>query len=221
MSIKYNLQHIRATIPAGVTLVCVTKFHPAHTVAQAYSAGERIFGESRVPELVQKHEALPKDIQWHFIGHLQTNKVKFIVPFISLIHSVDSENLLAKIDAEAAKIGKIVNCLLEVHIAQEDSKYGFSPTALTEFLAARRWATMKNIRICGLMGMATYTDNVEQIRGEMQLLKQLFDRARKDFFADCEWFTELSIGMSDDYHVAIEEGSTIIRIGTSIFGARS
>ncbi|MDR2823672.1 MAG: YggS family pyridoxal phosphate-dependent enzyme [Prevotellaceae bacterium] len=221
MSIKSNLQHIKATIPANVKLVCVSKFHSSENILEAYAAGERIFGESRVQELVKKHESLPQDIQWHFIGHLQTNKVKFIVPFVNLIHAVDSEKLLVEINKEAAKIGKTVNCLLEVHIAQEADKYGFSPAALMEFLFAGQWAAMRNVRICGLMGIATFTDDMTQIRHEMQLLKQIFDRAHTDFFDGNDRFTELSMGMSDDYPIAIEEGTTIVRIGTSIFGTRN
>lgn len=201
-------------------LVCVSKFHSADAVLQAYNAGERIFGESRVQEFLKKRVLLPQDIQWHFIGHLQTNKVKFIVPFVNLIHTVDSEKLLTEINKEAAKTGKIIDCLLEVHIAQETSKYGFLPNELIEFLAAKIWAEMKNIRICGLMSMATFTDDTAQICNEMHTLKQLFDRVKNEFFADCQYFTELSMGMTYDYKIAITQGSTIVRIGSAIFGER-
>jgi len=221
MSIISNLQHIRKNIPSNVKLVCVSKFHSAEVVLQAYNAGERSFGESRVQEFLKKRKSLPQDIQWHFIGHLQTNKVKSVVPFVALIQSVDSEKLLLEINNEAVKIGKTVDCLLEVHIAQETSKYGFLPNDLISFLLKNNWKAMKNVRICGLMAMATFTNNTAQIDTEMQSLKQLFDRTKSEFFADCEYFTELSMGMTDDYKIAIAHGATIIRIGSAIFGQRA
>lgn len=220
MSIISNLQYIRKAIHPNVKLVCVSKFHPAKVVLQAYNAGERIFGESRVQEFLNKQVVLPHDIQWHFIGHLQTNKVKYIVPLVALIQSVDSQKLLEEINREAAKTGKTVNCLLEVHIAQEMSKYGFLPNELINFLMEKNWETMKNVRICGLMAMATFTDDQRQIRSEMQTLKQLFDRIKAEFFADCDYFSELSMGMTSDYQIAIGQGATIVRIGSAIFGER-
>jgi len=220
MSVISNLQNIKKTIPENVKLVCVSKFQSTDMVLQAYNAGERNFGESRVQEFLIKQKSLPQDIQWHFIGHLQTNKVKFIVPYVCLIHSVDSEKLLEEINKEAAKIGKTVDCLLEVHIAKEAAKYGFLPDKLKDFLRLRTWEKMKNVRICGLMTMATFTDNTAQINTEMNTVKQLFDYVKTDFFADCQYFTELSMGMTDDYKIAIANGATIIRIGSAIFGQR-
>lgn len=221
MSIISNLKHIKTSIPANVQLVCVSKFHTAEMVLQAYNEGERAFGESRVQEFLKKRELLPQDIRWHFIGHLQTNKVKSIVPFVYLIQSVDSEKLLAEINKEAAKIGKKVNCLLEVHIAQEASKQGFLPNELIEFLTKEQWVKMKNIQICGLMAMATFTENTVQIATEMQTLKMLFEHTKNKFFANRDYFVELSIGMTNDYTIAIAQGATIIRIGSAIFGQRT
>jgi pyridoxal phosphate enzyme (YggS family) len=220
MSISTNIQSIRTHIPAHVRLVCVSKFNPNESIIAAYETGERIFGESKVQELCEKHETLPQDIIWHFIGHLQTNKIKYLVPFVSLIHGIDSYKLLAEIDKQAAKAGKTVNCLLQVHIAQEETKFGFSAQELLETLKAGEWKALKNIRICGLMGMATYTENREQIRSEFRKLKSLFDEVKDNYFSDESSFCELSMGMSDDYLIAIEEGSTLVRVGSSIFGQR-
>ncbi|MDP4239493.1 MAG: YggS family pyridoxal phosphate-dependent enzyme [Bacteroidota bacterium] len=220
MSIQQNIQEIRKHIPSHVRLVCVSKFNPNESIIEAYEAGERVFGESKVQELCGKQETLPKDIAWHFIGHLQTNKIKFIVPFVSLIHGVDSYKLLAEIDKQAAKAGKTVNCLLQIHIAREETKFGFSAEELLETLNAGEWRSLKNVTICGLMGMATYTDNREQIHTEFRSLKVLFDQAKGQYFNDKPSFCELSMGMSDDYQLAIEEGSTMVRIGSSIFGHR-
>lgn len=220
MSIPQNIQSVRKHIPPHVQLVCVSKFNPNESILAAYETGERIFGESKVQELCGKHETLPQDISWHFIGHLQSNKIKYIVPFVSLIHGVDSYKLLAEIDKQAAKAGKTVNCLLQVHIAREETKFGFSAAELLEMLGVGEWRNLKNIRICGLMGMATFTDNREQIRAEFRSLKTLFDQVKTDYFASEPSFTELSMGMSDDYQLAIEEGSTLVRVGSLIFGAR-
>lgn len=220
MSIQSNIQSIRAHIPSHVRLVCVSKFNPNESILEAYESGERIFGESKVQELCGKYETLPQDIVWHFIGHLQTNKIKFIVPFVSLIHGVDSYKLLSEIDKQAAKTGKTVNCLLQIYIAQEETKFGFSAEELLETLKAGEWKNLKNIRICGLMGMATYTDNREQICAEFRGLKTLFDQVKAQYFNDEPSFCELSMGMSDDYQIAIEEGSTLVRVGSSIFGHR-
>ena len=220
MSISTNIQSIRTHIPAHVRLVCVSKFNPNESIIAAYETGERIFGESKVQELCEKHETLPQDIIWHFIGHLQTNKIKYLVPFVSLIHGVDSYKLLVEINKQAAKAKKTVNCLLQVHIAQEETKFGFSAEELFEMLEAGEWKALKNIRICGLMGMATYTEDREQIRSEFRRLKSIFDEVKENHFSNESSFCELSMGMSDDYQIAIEEGSTLVRVGSSIFGHR-
>jgi len=213
---QYN--EVKSTIPDGVKLVAVSKFHSADKIQIVYDGGQRIFGESRVQELCEKVHALPDDIQWHFIGHLQTNKVKFIIPFVSLIHGVDSFHLLREINKESAKVGRVTNCLLQMHVAQEETKFGFSTTELQEMLRSEEFSTLKNVSIRGLMGMASNTDNMQQVREEFRLLKQLFDQTKAQFFGD--EFCELSMGMSHDYPIAIEEGSTMVRIGTSIFGER-
>ena len=220
MSILRNIQQIRNHIPANVKLVCVSKFHPESAVLEAYEAGERIFGESRVQELLDKQPNLPADIHWHFIGHLQTNKIKYIVPFVDLIHGVDSLKVLKEIDKQAENAGRVVSCLLQVHIAQEETKFGFSAGELAEMLESDEFREMKNVVISGLMGMATLTDNSSQIRQEFRKLKVLRDEIKQLYFTLNNSFTELSMGMSDDYLIAIEEGSTMIRIGTSIFGVR-
>ena len=220
MSILRNIQQIRNHVPANVKLVCVSKFHPESAVLEAYEAGERIFGESRVQELLDKQPNLPADIHWHFIGHLQTNKIKYIVPFVDLIHGVDSLKVLKEIDKQAEKAGRVVSCLLQVHIAQEETKFGFSAGELAEMLESDEFREMKNVVISGLMGMATLTDNSSQIRQEFRKLKVLRDEIKQLYFTLNNSFTELSMGMSDDYLIAIEEGSTMIRIGTSIFGVR-
>ncbi|MBP7368707.1 MAG: YggS family pyridoxal phosphate-dependent enzyme [Paludibacteraceae bacterium] len=220
MSIEENLKKIHTQIPDNVRLVCVSKFHPNEAILEAYRAGERIFGESRVQELCEKQISLPKDIQWHFIGHLQTNKVKYIVPFVDMIHAVDSLKLLEEIDRQAGKVDRIVRCLFEVHIAREASKFGFLPAQLEEMLKGEEWKNFRHVQICGLMGMATYTDNQAQIRQEFRTLKSLFDRLKVSFFSQNDNFRELSMGMSNDFQIAIEEGSTLIRLGTIIFGER-
>ena len=220
MSIQQNIEEIRKHIPTHVQLVCVSKFHPNEAVMEAYNCGERVFGESKVQEMCGKHESLPNDISWHFIGHLQTNKIKFIVPFVDLIHGVDSYKLLEEINKLALKAGKTVNCLLQIHIAREETKFGFSEEELIESMSDGKWKELSGINICGLMGMATYTDNREQIRNELKGLKVLFDQVKNQYFKDVTSFSELSMGMSDDYQIAIEEGGTMVRIGSSIFGHR-
>ncbi|MDH6308883.1 pyridoxal phosphate enzyme (YggS family) [Dysgonomonas sp. PFB1-18] len=220
MSITDNIHTINKELPSGVKLVAVSKFHGADAIQEAYDAGQRIFGESRMQEIDQKHSTLPQDIEWHFIGHLQTNKVKYIVPYIHTIHSVDSWKLLSEIEKYASTVKKKVCCLLEVHIAQEESKYGLSIENCKKFLSDNLWKDCKYAYIGGLMGMATYTDDTEQIRKEFRALKKLFDEIKKDHFANDSKFSELSMGMSGDYRIAIEEGSTLIRIGSSIFGER-
>jgi PLP dependent protein len=220
MTIQQNIQEIRKHIPAHVKLVCVSKFHPNETLMEAYQCGERVFGESKVQELCGKQESLPTDISWHFIGHLQSNKIKFIVPFVELIHGVDSYKLLEEINKQALKAGRTVNCLLQIHIAKEETKFGFSADELIQTLSDGKWKTLSGITICGLMGMATYTDNREQIRNEFKGLKELLDLVKEQYFSEDPTFCELSMGMSDDYQLAIEESSTLVRIGSSIFGHR-
>lgn len=221
MSIQTNIELVRKHIPNHVDLVCVSKFHPDEAILDAYNAGERIFGESKVQELSGKYERLPKDIAWHFIGHLQTNKVKYIVDFVQLIHGVDSFKLLSEINKNAEKAGKTINCLLQVYIAQEETKFGFSESELMEVLNSESFKSLKNIRICGLMGMATFTSNKDQIRNEFGQLKKTFDKIKLSFFAADDFFKTISMGMSDDFQIAIEQGSTMVRIGSIIFGNRT
>lgn len=215
-----HLNEVRATVKQGVELVAVSKFHPAALIKEAYDQGQRIFGESRVQELQTKHEALPTDIQWHFIGHLQPNKVKYIAPYISLIHAVDSYKLLAEINKQAAKHDRVIPCLLELHIAQEESKYGFTPEACTALLENGAWRALKNVQIAGLMCMASNTPDMVQVRSEFHQARVYFDELKQRFFADDPHFCERSWGMSHDYDVAMDEGATLVRVGTAIFGER-
>ncbi len=215
-----HLNEVRATVKQGVELVAVSKFHPAALIKEAYDQGQRIFGESRVQELQAKHEALPADIQWHFIGHLQPNKVKYIAPYISLIHAVDSYKLLAEINKQAAKHDRVIPCLLELHIAQEESKYGFTPEACTALLEDGAWCALKNVQIAGLMCMASNTADMGQVRSEFHQARVYFDELKQRFFADDPHFCERSWGMSHDYDVAMDEGATLVRVGTAIFGER-
>ena len=221
MSIADNITSLKKeTDPVNVTLIAVSKTKTAEDIQQAYDAGQRLFGENTVQELVDKQEHLPKDIQWHLIGHLQTNKVKYIAPFISLIQSVDSIKLLAEIDKHAAKNKRIIDCLLQVYIADEDTKFGLDHAEVIELLRSEEYLAMKNIRITGLMGIASNNAEEKQTKDEFQELKVLFDGIKVSFFRKEESFKELSMGMSGDYKLAIEEGSTMVRIGSSIFGAR-
>lgn len=215
-----HLNEVRATVKQGVELVAVSKFHPAVLIKEAYDQGQRIFGESRVQELQAKHEALPADIQWHFIGHLQPNKVKYIAPYISLIHAVDSYKLLAEINKQAAKHDRVIPCLLELHIAQEESKYGFTPEACTALLEDGAWRALKNVQIAGLMCMASNTPDMVQVQSEFHQARVYFDELKQRFFADDPHFCERSWGMSHDYDVAMDEGATLVRVGTAIFGER-
>lgn len=215
-----HLNEVRATVKQGVELVAVSKFHPAALIKEAYDQGQRIFGESRVQELQAKHEALPADIQWHFIGHLQPNKVKYIAPYISLIHAVDSYKLLAEINKQAAKHDRVIPCLLELHIAQEESKYGFTPEACTALLEDGAWRALKNVQIAGLMCMASNTPDMVQVRSEFHQARVYFDELKQRFFADDPHFCERSWGMSHDYDVAMDEGATFVRVGSAIFGER-
>lgn len=220
MSIQSNLQDIKSTIPSHVQLVAISKTHPVDIIIEAYNSGQRVFGENKVQEMVSKQDVMPKDIEWHLVGHLQSNKVKYIAPFVSLIHSVDSLKLLSAINKEAEKVNRVIDCLLQIHIASEETKFGISTEEVNEILESQEYIQMKNIRIVGLMGMATFTDNVEHIRMEFRTLKDLFKRIKESFFSRNDYFKELSMGMSSDYKVAIEEGSTMIRVGSSIFGYR-
>jgi pyridoxal phosphate enzyme (YggS family) len=221
MSVAENLYHIRQSLPEKVTLVAVSKTHPVELIREAMAAGQRVFGENRVQELVAKHQALTPDVQWHMIGHLQTNKVKYIAPFVSLIHSVDSLSLLEEIDRQGAKCRRVIDCLLEMHISMEDTKYGLDRASLQGLLQNPRFLHMKHVRVRGLMGMASFTDEMAQVREEFRTLRRTFQDIRALYFGDKESFDVLSMGMSGDYPVAVEEGSTMVRIGTSIFGSRT
>ena len=215
-----NLHKVLGTLPDGVKLVAISKFHPNEYIEAAYQEGQRLFGESQVQELSHKVDTLPKDIEWHFIGHLQTNKVKYIAPYISMIEAVDSLKLLKEIDKQAAKHNRIINVLLELHIAEEESKYGFSPDACRELLTNGEWKELKNVHISGLMMMASNVDDREQIKREMTLAADLFDELKEKYFADDSAFKERSWGMSHDYDIAVECHSTMVRVGTTIFGPR-
>jgi PLP dependent protein len=219
MSIKNNIDRIESELGGRARLVAVTKTKPVDMLQEAYDAGCTLFGENKVQEMTEKYEALPKDIEWHMIGHLQTNKVKYIAPFVSLIHSVDSAKLLKEIDKQAAKNDRVVDCLLQMHIAEEESKFGLSEEEVHQLLDSSDFAAMNNVRIVGLMGMATNTDSETQIRKEFRGLKQLFDSLKQ---SESEKVTmrELSMGMSGDFPIAVEEGSTLVRVGSAIFGAR-
>ena len=220
MSISQNIVQLKASLPANVTLVAVSKFHPAEALMEAYNAGQRVFGESRAQELTAKQKVLPGDIEWHFIGPLQSNKVKDIAPFIHTIHSIDSLKLLQEVNKQAAKNNRIIRVLLEIHVAQEETKHGLSPDECRELLQNEQLAELGNIQICGLMGMATYTDDIALIEQEVHILHELFSELKAIYFIGNDNFAVLSMGMSHDYPVAIRQGSTMIRVGTSIFGER-
>jgi PLP dependent protein len=219
-SIADEIGQLNMELPTSTRLVAVSKFHPAEQIMAAYEAGQRIFGESRVQELCEKASTLPNDIEWHLIGHLQTNKVRLVVPFVSLIHSVDSLKLLLEINKEGEKIRRSVPCLLQIHIANEDTKFGFSPQECKQMLHSGIWRDLKYVQIRGLMGMATLTDNKAVILSEFRLLQHLFNGIRSKYGADLNRFNELSMGMSADYPLAVECGSTLVRIGSRIFGDR-
>lgn len=220
MSITQNIIELKKSLPAGVTLVAVSKFHPVEALKEAYDAGQRVFGESRAQELAAKQKVLPGDIEWHFIGPLQSNKVKEITPFVHLIQSIDSLKLIQEVNKQAFRCGRIIRLLLEIHVADEESKHGFSPDECRELLQSGQLNTLQNIRICGLMGMATNTDDQAVIQEEFHLLYTLFTELKVSCFNENIDFTELSMGMSHDYMVAIREGSTMVRVGTGIFGER-
>lgn len=216
--IKKNIERISATLPDGVTLIAVSKYHPVEAIKEAYAAGQRHFGESKAQDLRIKEQALPNDICWHFIGHLQSNKIKYISKYIHLIHSIDSLRLLQEVDKQAAKAGRTIKCLLQIHIAQEETKFGFTPEECLNMIDAGEWRNLSHIEICGLMCMGSNTENQQQIREEFRTVKELFEKIRTKYFANSSSFSILSAGMSDDYPIAIEEGSTHIRIGSDIFG---
>ena len=218
--VQGNLREVLSRLPQGVRLVAISKYHPNEYIEAAYAEGQRTFGESHEQELRLKHETLPKDIQWHFIGHLQTNKVKYIAPYVTMIEAVDSLKLLCEIDKQASKNERVIDVLLELHIAEEETKYGLTPDALRELMAGGEWRQLQHVRICGLMMMASYVDDEEQIRSEFRLAHSLFDEIKERYFADAPYFCERSWGMSHDYELAVEEGSTMVRIGTTIFGPR-
>ena len=218
--IKENLEKIRATVPEGVTLVAVSKTKPISDLQEAYDAGQRVFGENYPQEMRDKHEVLPQDIQWHFIGHLQTNKIKYIIPYVTLIHSIDTANLLEAVNKEAKKHDRVVDCLLQFHIALEETKFGLDLDEARQLLNSEAFKQMKNVRICGVMGMGTFTENMDEVRKEFKHLRSIFETLKSDYFANQPQFKELSMGMSEDYPIAIEEGATLIRVGSKIFGAR-
>ena len=217
MAIATNLLQIKSTLPEHVNLVAVSKTKPVSDLMEAYEAGQRIFGENKIQEMAEKWEQMPKDIQWHMIGHVQTNKVKFMAPFVSLIHGVDSLKLLQEINKQGKKNNRIIDCLLQIHIAEEETKFGLDEEELASLVSSNEIQELKNIRIVGLMGMATFTDNKEQVKKEFTHLKSIFDQTK----INNAKFTILSMGMSGDYQLAIECGSTMVRIGSSIFGGRN
>lgn len=221
MNIGKNIITITQTIPKNVKLVAVSKTKPNNAILEAYNSGQRIFGENKIQDLVKKQEELPKDIQWHFIGHPQTNKVKFIAPFISLIHGVDSLKLLKVIEKEGKKNERTINCLLQFHIAEEATKFGLSIDEAKVLLISEEFQALKNVEVVGIMGMATYTNDINQIRKEFAVLNNIFKTLKNEYFSSNENFKEISMGMSDDYPIAIEEGSTMIRVGSKIFGVRN
>jgi pyridoxal phosphate enzyme (YggS family) len=220
MTIENNLNRICSSLPVGVKLVAVSKTKCNADIMEAYQAGQRIFGENKVQELVRKWESLPKDIEWHFIGHLQSNKVRLIAPFIALVHSVDSLKILKTINDEARQVGRIIPCLLQFHIASEESKFGFSPVDALQIFSSIKLAELENVIIAGVMGMATFTDDINVINQEFSDLSRIFRNLKEVFFHENDTFSEISMGMSHDYLYAIQNGSTMIRIGSTIFGER-
>lgn len=220
MGVKENIDLLKKEINSNVKLVAVSKTKPVRDIMEAYKAGHKIFGENKAQELIIKQPELPSDIEWHFIGHLQTNKVKYLAPFVSLIHSVDSSKLLKEINKQALKNNRIINCLLQFHIATESSKFGMDYEESVELLESDKISQLKNLRVCGVMGMATFTHDTNVIKKEFKNLKSIFDQLKTEYFYDRSYFKEISMGMSDDYKIAIEEGSTLIRVGSAIFGER-
>lgn len=221
MHIKDNLNKIKSQLPEHVSLVAVSKTKPNEDILEAYEAGQRIFGENKAQELITKQPQLPEDIQWHYIGHLQSNKVKYLAPFVSLVHSIDRKKILKELNKEGKKNDRIINGLLQFHIAEETSKFGLSLDESREILNNVGVNNYPHVNIVGVMGMATFTENEEQIRKEFRQLKSIFDILKSEYFSDCNAFKEISMGMSNDYQIAIEEGSTMLRIGSSVFGPRN
>lgn len=219
-TIAQRLMHLKRELPGQVTLVAVSKTHPVPALLEAYAAGQLDFGENRVQEMVQKHLESPEDIRWHLIGTLQRNKVKAIAPFVHLIHSIDSERLLAEVDRQAMACGRVIDVLLQFHVAQEETKHGLSWEEAEHLLRSEDFASMRHVRVCGIMGMASFTEDLAQVRGEFALLRGYFDRMRATFFSERPEFSVLSMGMSGDYRLAIEEGSNMVRVGSAIFGTR-
>ena len=217
---KGHLREVRSRLPEGVCLVAISKYHPVEYLQAAYEEGQRVFGESHEQELRQKVEVLPNDIQWHFIGHLQTNKVKYIAPYVSMIEAVDSLKLLKEIEKQGAKNNRVIDVLLELHIAEEETKYGLTLDACRQLLEEGEWRNMTHVRICGLMMMASYVEDEAQIRQEFRTAHSFFDEVKQRYFAESPYFTQRSWGMSHDYPIAVEEGSTMVRVGTAIFGPR-
>lgn len=220
VDVAKNLKEVLGNLPDGVKLVAISKFHPKEYIEAAYEAGQRIFGESHEQEIERKVTELPKDIEWHFIGHLQTNKVKYIAPYINMIEAVDSLKLMKEIDKQAAKNGRVIDILLELHIAEEESKYGFTLDACRSMLKEGQWRELKNVRICGLMMMASNVPDETQISKEMTTAWHFFNEVKRDYFADAPYFKERSWGMSHDYKIAVQCHSTMVRVGTAIFGPR-
>lgn len=218
--IEQQLEHVRAELPSNVTLIAVSKTKPISALQEAYNAGQRHFGENKVQEMVEKAQQLPADIKWHLIGHLQTNKVKYMAGFVHLIHGVDSLKLLLEIDKQAAKVERIQDVLLQFHIAQEETKFGLELNEALEFLASDTYLSLKNVRICGVMGMASFTTNEVQIREEFKNLVHIFNHLKQACFYEEDHFKEISMGMSGDYLLAVEQGSTMVRVGSKIFGSR-
>lgn len=221
MSVADNIRYFQGIIPAGVKLVAVSKFHTVTMIREAYDAGQRLFGESRVQEFLEKQKELPDDIRWHFIGHLQTNKVKHIIGKTALIESVDSEKLLQLIDRESEKAGVVTRILMQVHVAMEETKFGFYPEELLEYFSTRRFENLKAVHICGIMGMASNTDDMSRVRSDFKAIASIFNRIRNDEALNLSGFDRLSMGMSGDWQIAVEEGANIVRIGSSIFGERN
>ena len=218
--IQEQIDKIKTELPSHVRLVAVSKYHPIEAIQEAYDGGQRIFGESKVQEMTQKYEMLPKDIEWHFIGHLQTNKIKYMAPYVSLIHGVDSFKLLQEINKQAAKANRIIPCLLQIHIAKEETKFGFTTDECLNMLNEGNWKALENVQIAGIMGMATNTEDETIVANEFETLVQFFQQIKSNHFAESPYFKEISMGMSDDYPIAIEKGSTLVRIGSKIFGNR-
>lgn len=220
MSIQHQIHALHKALPADAQLVAVSKFHPVEALREAYDAGQRIFGESRVQELVEKQQVMPQDIEWHFIGHLQQNKVKYIAPFVALIHGVDSEKLLLEIDKQGRRFDRRVPCLLQLHVAREESKFGFTPNKAREYLTSGVWRNLSHVELRGIMCMASFTEEQQIIRQEFTIAHEFFNWAKHEFFANVPSFNIRSWGMSDDYPIALECGSNMVRVGTKIFGER-